>query len=90
MTCQLLVFAHQIVLRLHHLWVQGDAFHRTNLHALRLVKMTHALGAFVRVDLVNGRAKVNGLVGALGFTDITIDALTGDHQSHKSSNSLKK
>lgn len=63
--------------------VDGNAGHRAQLHTLRLVKMTHTLGAALGVDLVNLLAQVNGLVGANRFTHITIDARLCDHQSHK-------
>ena len=36
--------------------VDGDARHRADLHALRLVEVAHAFGALVRVDLVDLRA----------------------------------
>jgi hypothetical protein len=67
------------------LGVDWDASHRAHLNALGFVKMTHAFRAFVRIDLVDLAAHVNGLVGALGFAHIAIDALIGDHQSHVSS-----
>ncbi len=44
--------------------------------------MTHAFGAFFRVDLVDFPAQVNGLVRALGLAHIAVDALVGDDQSH--------
>jgi hypothetical protein len=44
--------------------------------------MADALGALVRVDLVNFRTQKNGLIRALGLADITIDALVGDDQGH--------
>ena len=45
-------------LRLDH----GMQFHRADLHALRLVEMADALGAFVRLDLVDLRAHRDRLV----------------------------
>jgi hypothetical protein len=62
--------------------IDRDACHRAHLNTLGLVKMAHAFGAFVRIDLIDLAAHVNGLVGALGFAHIAIDALIGDHQSH--------
>ena len=67
---------------LDELRVDGDTGHRADLHALRLIKMTHAFGALVRVDLVDLGPQKNGLIRALGLADITIDALVGDDQSH--------
>ena len=43
----------QSITPLHPLRVDGNARHRADLHALGLVKMAHALGAFVGVDFVN-------------------------------------
>jgi hypothetical protein len=44
--------------------------------------MTHAFGAFGRVDFVNFFAQINGLIGAFGLTHITVDAFVGDRQCH--------
>jgi hypothetical protein len=84
-----LILQHQLFLGLHHLRIQRDALHGAHLNALRLIKVTHAFGAFVRINFIDLLAKIDGLVGALGFTNITIDALTGDHQSHKKSSQAK-
>jgi hypothetical protein len=62
--------------------VDGNAGHGADLHALRFVKMTDALGAFGRVDFVNFFAQINRFVGALRFTHIAVDAFVGDHQCH--------
>jgi hypothetical protein len=77
-----MVFVQQRVLRLHHIRVQWNAFNGAHLHALWLIKMSNTFGAFMGIDLVDLFTKINGLVGTLGFADITVDALTGDHQSH--------
>ena len=60
----------------------GNARHRADLHALRLVEVAHAFGALVRIDLVDLRAQVDGLVRALGLAHIAVDALVGNHQCH--------
>jgi hypothetical protein len=52
------------------------------LHALRFVKVPHAFGAFVRVDLVDFGPQKYGLIGTLGLADIAVDAFIGDHQRH--------
>ena len=52
------------------------------LHALGLVKMAHAFGAFVGVDLVDFLSQGDGLVRALGLTHIAVDALVSDSQCH--------
>jgi len=44
--------------------------------------MTHAFGAFIRVDLIDFLAQINGLVRALRLAHIAVDALVGDDQSH--------
>ena len=62
--------------------VDRDAGHRANLHALRLVEVTHAFGALGRVDLVDLDAHRNGRVRALGLAHIAIDAFVGDEQCH--------
>jgi alpha/beta superfamily hydrolase len=65
------------------LWVNRNTRHGTHLHALRLMVVAYAFGAFIGVNLVNLHAHEDGAVGALGFTHIAIDALIGDHQSHE-------
>jgi hypothetical protein len=63
-------------------WMNGNAGHGTHLHTLGFVEMTDTLGAFRRVDLVDLRPKVNGLVGAFRLAHVAVDALVGDHQGH--------
>jgi hypothetical protein len=62
--------------------VHRYAGHRADLHALGLVKMAHALGALVRVDLVELLTHIDGIVGALGLAHIAVDAFIGNHQRH--------
>lgn len=57
-----------------------DALDRADFHALRGVKVTHAFGAFHRVNFINFDTLVNGFIRAFGFTHIAIDALFGDSQ----------
>lgn len=59
-----------------------NACHRAQLHALRLVKMSHAFGAFLRVDDIDMLAQRNSAIGALRLTDIAIDAFFCNHQGH--------
>jgi hypothetical protein len=66
----------------YKLWVDRNAGHGADLHALGLVKMTHTLGAFLRINLVDLGPQKDGLVRALGLADITIDALVSDDQGH--------
>jgi hypothetical protein len=64
------------------LWIDWNASHWTHLDTLRLIKVPHALCALVGIDFINFRAEVDGLIGALRFADIAIDAFIGDHQGH--------
>ena len=64
------------------LGVYWNAGHGADLHALGLVKMAHAFGAFVGVDLVDFLSQGDGLVRALGLTHIAVDALVSDSQCH--------
>ena len=75
---QALVFFPERFARFDVLRVDRNASHRTDLHALRLVKMAHALGAFVWVDFVDFLAKENRLVRALGLAHVAVDAFVGD------------
>ena len=79
---QTAVFGPQRLWAFDMLRVDGDAGHRADLNALGLVKMADAFGAFGRIDLIDLWAQVNRLVGALGLTDIAVDAFIGDHQRH--------
>ena len=72
----------QCAARLRVLRIIGNARDRTQLLALRLIEMAHALGAFIRVDLINQLAHGNSAVRAGRFTDIAVDAIVGDHQCH--------
>jgi hypothetical protein len=75
----------QILAPFNPLRIDGNTRHRTHLHTLGLVKMPHAFGALVWVYFVNFWPEKNGFIGALGLTDIAIDAFIGDHQGHKKS-----
>ena len=81
---QTMVLLHQVIRGLDDLRVQGYAVHRADLDTLGSVKMPYTLGAFMGINFINFLPKINGLIGTLGFTDIAIDALTGDHQGHES------
>jgi hypothetical protein len=64
------------------LGVKGNTSYGADLYTLRLVKMSHAFGAFRRVDFVNFFTQINRLVRALRLTHIAVDAFIGDHQGH--------
>ena len=65
----------KFVPRFRKIEVEGDAINRADLHALGCIKMSHAFGAFVRVNFVNLDALKNGVVRALRLANVTIDAL---------------
>ena len=77
-----MVFFPQSRFTLDKVGIDRNTSHRADLHALRLVKMADAFGAFVGVNLVNVFAHVNGLVRALGLAHVAVDALIGDQQCH--------
>ncbi len=64
------------------LGIQGNAGHRTNLHALGLVKVADAFRALGRIDFINLRAEIDRLIRALRLAHIAVDAFVGDHQRH--------
>jgi hypothetical protein len=52
------------------------------LNALRFIVVTHTFGAFGGINLVNQHAHEDGVVGALGFAHIAVDAFVRDQQGH--------
>jgi hypothetical protein len=58
--------------------VLGDAIHRADLNALRLVIVTDAFGALAGVDFINLGTLRNGFVGTLRFANVAVDAFVGD------------
>jgi len=75
---QPLVFLHQLFLAFCVRFIEWDAVYRADLLALWFVKVADAFGAAGRVDDVDFFPCGNGLVGALGFADITVDAVVSD------------
>ena len=73
-----MVLLHQIVMRFYIVGMQWNAINRTNLPALRGIKMAYALRALVGINLVNLNPHKNRIIRALGFTDVAIDALVGN------------
>ncbi|MFT6476323.1 MAG: hypothetical protein ACJA1T_001140 [Zhongshania aliphaticivorans] len=59
--------------------VKGNAIHRTNLLALGFVKMANAFGAAIGIYLVNAVALINGFVGALRLTHVTVNAFLSNN-----------
>jgi hypothetical protein len=57
-----------------------NALDGADLDTLRRVEMADAFGALRRIDFVKLDALVNGLIGALGLADITVDAFFGNFQ----------
>ena len=73
---------HQYFLAFRSLRVNQNAFHGADLDALRGFKVTDTLGATGRVDHVKLFPLGDGLIGAFGFADVTINALVSDQQCH--------
>ena len=73
-----MVLLLQIVMRFYIVGMQWNAINRTDLPALRGIKMAYALRALVGIDLVNLNPHKNRIIGALGLTDVAIDALVGN------------
>ena len=73
-----MVLLHQIIMRFYIVGMQWNAINRTDLPALRGIKMAYALGALVGIDLVNLNPHKNRIIRALGLTDVAIDALVGN------------
>ena len=78
MRLQPLKLLKQCLAVFHMCRVDWNAVHRAHLYTLGLVKVTDALGAFVRVDLVDFRPQENRLVRTLRLAHIAVDAFVGD------------
>ncbi len=78
------VFLPQTLPTLHALGVDGNTVHGTNLHALGLIVMSHALSALGGIDLIDELTQKDGIIGTFGLTNITVDAFISNHQSHES------
>ena len=77
-----MVFFHQIIIGFFIIRIERNAIHRADLHALWRIKMSDALGAFIRVDDLNFVALRNRFVRAFGQAHITVDALVGNRDGH--------
>jgi hypothetical protein len=64
--------------------VDRDAIDGTDLNTLGYIVMTHTLGAFIWVDLIDQFTQVNSIIWALRLTDIAVDAFISNHQGHVS------
>lgn len=60
----------------------NDAIHRADLPTLRIIIMTDAFSAFIRINDVDFRPEKNRLVRALRHTHVAVDAICGDEQGH--------
>jgi len=78
-----MIFLHEFFLALFMVRIFGDAVYRADVDALRFVKMTYALGAELRVDLINLFPLINRPVRTFGFADVTVDAFIGNNQGHR-------
>lgn len=81
-TSQLSVFGHERVLTFLPLWVDFDAFDRAHDLALRLIVMAHTLCACHRVNYIKLISHRDGVVGALRFTDVAVDAFICNSECH--------
>ena len=59
--------------------VLGDAIHRADLNALRLVIVTDTFGTFAGVDFIDLGALRNRLIWAFRFANVAVDAFVGDY-----------
>jgi hypothetical protein len=72
------VLGAQLFRRLAPGRIKWNATYRAHLLALGLVEMADALGALVRIDLVDLGAHVNGVIWALGLANVAVDAFVGN------------
>jgi len=79
---QFLELRLQLVLALGVGRIDDDAIDRAHLDALRLVEVSDALGALVRIDDEDLSSGGDGVVRALGFAHGAVDAVFRDYQSH--------
>jgi len=63
-------------------WINDNAFNRTDFHALLGCKVADALSAESDIDLIDFRPHRNGLVRAFGLANITVDAFVSNQQGH--------
>jgi hypothetical protein len=70
-----MVFLHQVVVCLNIIRVERNAVNGTYLPALWGIKMAHAFGALIGINLINFNPHKNGIIRALWLTDVAIDAL---------------
>ena len=74
-----MVFAHELLPRFPVRRINGNAGHRTQLHALRLFEMADTFGAFVRINDIDVLTQGDGAIRTHRLTNIAIDAFIGDH-----------
>lgn len=77
-----LVLGHQLVVTFDVVGVFGYAVDRAHLLTLGLIEMPYAFRAEVRIDDKDLVPSTDGVVGAFGFTNVTVDAVVGDIQGH--------
>ena len=63
--------------------VQGYAVYRTDLLTLGLFEMAHAFGTTIGVNFINDITLEDGVIRALGFTDVAVDTLISNDQGHR-------
>lgn len=71
---QALVLFHQFLLTFYMIGIMRNAVNRTHLDTLGCFIVTNTFGTEIGIDLVDFITGADGLVRALGFTHIAIDA----------------
>jgi hypothetical protein len=79
---QSFIFFLQLFLAFTPGWIEWYAFDRTDLLALRFVKMAYALGTFGRFYLVDFLSHVNRIVRTLRLAYVAVDAFGSNQQRH--------
>jgi len=72
------VLGHELFLVFPPVGIELDALHRAYHFALWFSMMADAFGAAGGIDFIDLCAHVNGVVGALGLTDVAVDAFVGN------------
>ncbi len=73
---------HQLLFGLHMGGIPDDAIDGADADAGGLLIVADALGAAIRIYLVDLVPQADGLVRTLGIAHVTVDALVGDEQRH--------
>jgi hypothetical protein len=69
-----------LILRFWIIWVEGDAVYGTHFDALWLIVMAYTFGTKAEINFIDFLTSTDGFIRTLGFTNITVDAIIGNHQ----------